>query len=302
MAFTKTYTTPTLVCPLQKGSGYVQTLTDRDFADYFAGRTFSCRTCNAGHSLWELGVAAMQLESQLFRASSLAFIGARSSSFFVPLGPDATVTVALPDFGIPASSRILYSVYTACGGEMVPFEWRSNEPDRPRDRHTMSLYGRPIPTEHKGALESGVSFMVQFIDHPPDEHGLSNLLTACERFLWDDFTGMVMPASVAVEDTVKRAIDSLLSAHGLPAARDVSMESRLSVVLPLLGKLNGFPPLPQVIHDRLRNLRKQRNELAHEGRLKQPLSLDDAAPLLCAAIFVYRYLRLYGASANTLAR
>jgi hypothetical protein len=262
------------------------------FFAHFSEQQSSCSFCRVSFDLWDVAISTLTQRSQLFRERGLAFLGACHAFFSVELKPDETLTVRLADYGVPETARILYAVYTPCGRGVLPMEWRSNEMDRPRDRHTICLFARKLFSEDAQPTESSVDFSVTFIEHSADEYALSNLAGAYERFLWDDYGAMVMPAFVAVEDTLRRVLDLMLKARGLPAAKRIPFEAQLGVLLPLLSEARGFPKLPSVIVEQLGLLRKLRNELGHEGRLQNPPTLEAAAKLLCSAIFAYRYLKL----------
>lgn len=286
----KTYPTPTIVCP-NKACGAVLPLSEQHFQLYFDGKLIQCCWCRIEINLWDFALNTMQKDAQLFRERGLAFIGARSVCFSAPLERGGWLHVKLADYGVPETAKILYAVYTPCGGTVTPFEWSSNELLRPRDRSTIALYG--VPREGtEGSDSSEVNFSITFADIPREDHSLSNLVHAFQAFLWDDFSSMIIPAFVATEDTLKRVIDTLLHERGLPAAHRITLAARIEILLPLLCELNALPTLPEQVKTPLKRLMKLRNEMSHEGKLTMPLHLNEAAELICAAIFTYRYLKI----------
>jgi hypothetical protein len=108
---------------------------------------------------------------------------------------------------------------------------------------------------------------------------------------------MLLPASVAVEDEVKRLAAECLSREGLPNHEGRNRALLLDSILPLYCKANGRPWLPASIREKIRRLWGLRDGMAHQGRLDAPLAETDAADLLAAAILSVRFVQIFRATA-----
>jgi hypothetical protein len=78
----------------------------------------------------------------------------------------------------------------------------------------------------------------------------------------------------------------------LPLLRDATYGHQLNVILPALLRSSTAPQLPIAIRGLLNRLRELRHQMAHEGRLEEDLDRYEAAELLCAALFGFRYVSL----------
>jgi hypothetical protein len=77
-----------------------------------------------------------------------------------------------------------------------------------------------------------------------------------------------------------------------PFLRDATYGHQLNVILPALLRSSTAPQLPIAIRGLLNRLRELRHQMAHEGRLEEDLDRNEAAELLCAALFGFRYVSL----------
>ena len=65
---------------------------------------------------------------------------------------------------------------------------------------------------------------------------------------------------------------------------------QLNVLLPLVAEWSRVPHLPDHIRGALNRLRRLRNDIAHRGKPEALLTPAEAAEVLCAALFGFRYV------------
>lgn len=138
---------------------------------------------------------------------------------------------------------------------------------------------------------------------PPGEPDVARTLLV-EAF--DAFTApgnetlarFVIPANTAVEVAVGSIMTSWLRASASAARvrgflNDAATYShQLNVLLPAMVSALGGPQLPGDIRAALNRLRGLRNDIAHSGTFKKPITRAEAAECLCAAFFGVEYLRM----------
>ena len=266
-------------------------VSDELFLSYFNGAPERCPDCAATVDLWGLANVRLSREASVHRATAVGLIGGRELSHWFEMLPDQETTIDLTSLGVPSHAKILYVATTPDMGGVFPLEMTSNELRRPRTGTVLRLYGRGLTLGGRAPGKTRSCLWVTFVAPGDDEYEITNLANAFEAFLWNDFAGMAASAGVAVEDALKRAFATCASATGAPAAK-IGREALLDSVLPLLARVAAMPRLPRELSDRVRGLWGLRDMVAHTGRLKVPVSLDQAADRLCAAIFACRYLRL----------
>jgi hypothetical protein len=107
---------------------------------------------------------------------------------------------------------------------------------------------------------------------------------------------VVIPANVAVESKLNRMLSQTLSAVVSNERVDrfltdaATYGHQLNVLLPFVTSIMGLPELPNHVRGILNKLKKNRNELAHKGKLAKGTTEQDAAEYLCAAFFSFVYM------------
>ncbi len=257
-------------------------------------KTNTCKSCRKEFDFWDTALSFLKQEPVLFRQSGARFFGAKECHFKVRLKPDECKKIIFSDQGVPQGARILYTVMTP-SGDVQPIEVRSNELERPHYRSELILYGRVFKNK-QDPKPSDISILISYLNRSKEDYALFNLLSAYENFLWDKFNEMILPASTVVEDTLNRVISDFLKTYDIkPDDNATKRRFYFNTLLPLVSQLGGspeetFPELPEKVENLIKALWEKRNEMAHKGRLTDPLSFDKAAELMCSAIFGYRYL------------
>jgi hypothetical protein len=124
------------------------------------------------------------------------------------------------------------------------------------------------------------------------------LVTAFESYVAQDFTAMIVSASVAVEAPLGTFLDTALTPITSSERREeflrdaATFSYQLNVLLPLVLHRTQLPRMPEHLRGPLNRLRKLRNQIAHCGCFEQPLEQAQAAELICAAFFGFKYLEV----------
>ncbi len=270
------------------------TVQDAHTVAYFDKTPVTCSACKASVDWW--ATVLREVRDNFMMNQAFGLVGARSTIFRITLRPGERTRYSLSDHGIPADARVLYVNYTP-GGNLFPAELHGNVATRRHARNEMVLW--PIPLTGLGEPRpTDVDVMVSWVPHLQLDASWRNLVDAFEAYASGSYHLAVMPANVAVEaalsvflfeylnryvagDSVKRFLDEA-----------ATYSHQLNVVLPLIAALCRTPDLPNHIRGLLNRLRRLRNQIAHDGALDPSLSAADAAELLCAALFGFRYVGL----------
>lgn len=258
---------------------------------YYSDVETQCSRCHTTFDFWKIALDSLTKRSALLRTFAASFIGAQQAFFEIDLAPDQVREVTFAEYGVPEDARILYLNYTVEGGGVWPVELHGNEPIRRTTPAAIALYGRPLPKSEGGQAQNKVNIFVTFVVHSPEEHALSNLAAAFDAFLREDYEAVVVPAAVAVEDTMVRLVNDYLSANGFPTKYRPNKLVIREIILPLACSLKALPSQRTHISALIKALWKHRDDMAHTGRLENSLDSDKAAELLCAAMFEVNYLR-----------
>ncbi|WP_101758243.1 hypothetical protein [Oceanicoccus sp. KOV_DT_Chl] len=281
-------TPPALVC--RNNCGSVLRLEDFFPELYFEGITRECPTCGQKIDVWSHAIELLQKKAQLFRNKGAAFIGGEDVSFTFQLPPNKTVEVDLTDYGVPDDAKLIYVVYTPFAGAGWPIEMHGNQPIQHRTTNKMTFFGKPMP---KSGNEVGghhdVSMSVTYIPKSQEQTPFTNLANAYELFMLDKFSEMIIPCAVALEYSIERVTAYSLQASNLPDNLKPSKRLSLEVILPLICKTHNIPTLNNEITELVIRLWSLRNQMAHDGELKQHLTHAEASKILAAAMFCINY-------------
>ena len=235
---------------------------------------------------------------------AFGFVGAQSTLFEFMLPPGKSTTIEFGDYGVPDEARILAINYTPQSRRLFPLQRHSNQliengltwHDGQRNvAHLWPAAYEISPDEN----EAKVGCLVTWVDRHHDNPSMSNLIEAFAAYARERYEDIVIPANVAVEAAFGLVLNSYLSKFVDGKKVDeflrekATFSPQLNVIMPVLAQLNGCPILPMEVLNILKGLRKLRNRLAHQGKLKAPLSKHDAAELLAAATFGVAYARFF---------
>lgn len=267
---------------------------DDYFERYFSGSTISCPNCAGELDWWEQ--VLYEIRENFIGNLAYSAIGARTYILKVYLREGKTTRVEFfKDLGIPDGAHLLHVNYSPRIG-LFPTEMHGNVPIRHGIPPVVNLWPRPLgKLPDDGLVE--VDVVVTWVTYSGNEYTWQSLVDAFQAFGSARYREIIIPANVAVEFSLY----SLLSAAYEPVAGSKNTEdlldsgatysNQLNALLPVLVKNGDLELLPDHIRGQLNRLRKMRNQMAHQGSLDDgPLEHNEAARLLCAALFGFRYL------------
>ena len=109
---------------------------------------------------------------------------------------------------------------------------------------------------------------------------------------------MIISAHSAVEIILSKFIKKIFKEYGISKNKTERLTAKiethiqLDILLPFICNLLNFPTLDKKIVDGLKDLRKDRNNLMHEGET----DISDKTKIkteLISAFFAYKYLKFY---------
>lgn len=264
------------------------------------GETVKCERCGE-HLNW-FQVVFNGILLNFMAVDAFVPIGARTTTFRLPVEQGKTVVVKFADYGLPPHARIFHINYTPtppdAQGVLMPLEMHGNGATAHRFRgEEVVIYpaglGNVIPQSHD------VTVSVTWLPASVNDAGWLSLVNAFEAYVAGKYENCVVPANVAVESGLSRFMNRYLAEHGVSKARvddflvaAATYSHQLNVLLPLITSLAKLTPLSDSIRGSLNRLRDLRNGIAHHGQTKKPLTKEVAAEVLTAALFGLRYVQL----------
>ena len=142
-----------------------------------------------------------------------------------------------------------------------------------------------------------MAVFVTWFSRAEDEQVGVHLVEAARRYNDERFDALIVPANIAAEVAVGRALSKVLRPFGSVEhvgrflQDGATYSHQLNVLLNVAASVVGVARLPDTIRGLLNRLRKLRNDVAHEGGCAAQ-SRKDAAEHLAAAIFGVHYAKL----------
>jgi hypothetical protein len=273
----------------------LQTIPDRALDGYFWHTSKPCPSCGSPIDWW---VAFRRLLEGGSSFSMFSAVRAHQTVVQTGLRRGEILELDFEQLGLPKNARLLHINYTPNGHGLAPVEMHGNEPQRYQIPRRVSLY--PVPKAGAETNEVPLAILYTWVETAVDDVAWDSLVDAFEAFSSGRFSALVVPANVAVESRVSRVLHKFLC-KTVPVNRvedflrsAATYSYQFNVLLPVLVDAFGAPHMPDDLRGHLNHLRKTRNDLAHRGRFDKPLSVGDAANLLCAAVFGFEYCQIVG--------
>lgn len=283
--------TPKLSCP--RCNAPVLNLDQESFINYLSGTVSSCSECEKDLNFFEL--VNMRIDENFFYNDVYTFVGAKKALFKMILEVKPSTTLKFEDYGIPRGSRILHINYTPQGPNLFPLEFHGNSPYRGVPKDEVILF--PARFEGNPSLPTTLNVMITWIDGESLESvSFKSLVDSLEEYSGNDLIASIVPANTSIEfDVMRYTEDALLEVSSKSNVKEffksgVSYVPTLKVLIPLIATVKNFPPMPSEILTSLVQLATLRNQIAHTGKTKAPLTKEQVATLLTAVILAKMYI------------
>lgn len=286
------YVAPWLACTECQAPIVVQ---GQYMLDYFIGKKVFCRDCRSEIDWWRAVKRAITENFMLTQAFST--IGATSSIIEITLKKGERTHFKMSDYGIPKTAKILHVNYSPEHG-LFPLEIHGNVATNRTRYDQVTVYPMPMPPLEDGeeVIECKAHVLVTWIEHSSMDASWKNMIAAFEAYNNDEIGSAIVPANVAVENTLSSVLYRYISRYVGNNKAEVFLDSaatyshQINVVLPLIVSMLGLPALNDNIRGQLNRLRGYRNDIAHEGEPSDRLDKKDVAEMLCAALFAFYYI------------
>lgn len=256
------------------------------------GHGVTCSGCGQGIDAWQVLVQTLKLPTP----GTSVPIGLRLTSIAYRLRMDRPTQLDLEREGVPAGAQILNVRHSVSpdGGRIIDLD--ANDSARP-PAMKYNMLGAWLGTEPAPEDLQGWT-MVLWALHDQDDVARQQLVTAIEALANGRLNDSIVPATVAVENPLFRAVDEYFQWVGISRDRRqnflrdaATFSHQLNVLAPAIASHLGAPQLSDHLRGHLNRLRGLRNEVAHSGR---PSALDRtvAAECVAAAVFGFRYARM----------
>lgn len=235
-----------------------------------------------------------------------AAIGASQTRRKATIQREAAIEIDFSTWGIPPDATILSLYMTPIASEP------EHPPLRPLFLHSNVLPVTSIPPKiwiygssianHAVPASSEVQFFVFWLPAGTAAIPPSHLMEAARKYSAHKHDEVVLPAHVAFESALGPPVLSAIRAFcSVEKAKEfldhgATLYHQLNVLVPMICHITGAPRLQDSILSLLNRLRTLRNEIAHDGHLRTPLTQDNAAEFLTASVFGYRYALLLQSS------
>lgn len=221
-------------------------------------------------------------------------IGAQTTFFSIVIQPNSLTEVNLEEHEVPKDAKILNVNYTAQNGNLIPLEVHGNNPKNRGPAQIIKLW--PMPKDILKSVDTEIAIAITWVPHTANDDAWQSLVDAFEYYAAGRYASVIVPANVAVEAPLLRMLRRTLAMNKISRDRiksffsQVTYSHQLNVLLPVLLAPTPAPKMPAQLQGQLNRLRDLRNELAHRGATKVPVTKDEAATFLCAALFGFHYI------------
>jgi hypothetical protein len=256
------------------------------------GRGVTCGGCGQAIDPWHVLVQSLKEPTP----GASVPIGLRLTAIAYRLRMDRIKELDLEREGVPAGAQLLNVRHSASSDECRIVDLDANDSARqPSTKYNLLGVWRgqePAPDDVQGWT------MVLWAQHDRDDVARQQLVTALEALANGKLKDAIVPATVAVENPLSRAVDDYYQWIGVSNERRQSFlrdaatfSHQLNVLAPAIANHIGAPQLSVQLRGLLNRLRGLRNEVAHTGQVSK-LDRDIAAECVAAAVFGFRYARL----------
>ncbi len=291
----KTYpaSIPCKGCGLRPEGSPSLVVTALHFEAFLRGTGIPCGNCGS-QDLWESVVWALKEWPAQWAAPVL--VSGKMSAATVTCQIGKRLDLDRSTMGIPPDAEIIHFDFTPYGSSsgaialaQMPGHWRPGE-----RQPIFTFIGVPVgaPASDLGSVSVAIWWA------SPTDIPTRHLITAMRAFIEGHFEDLILPANVAAETAIGAAMFAWVSSF-VDKDRTENFLSdgatysyQLNILSRILAHTVGAPTLNGRIRNLLDQLRRARNDLAHNGKLDEPLTKERAADLFAAAAFGAHYGRL----------
>jgi hypothetical protein len=254
------------------------------------GRAVPCTKCQSPIDPWYVLVESLKQP----KPGSSVPIGLKHTAIFYRLPTSGIKTLHLHEEGIAPNAQILHVRLGTSLSEhahIVDLDAVDSARQLGFDYRLACLWS----SETQAPCDVQGTTMVLWAPHDNDDIARQQLVAALQALGNGRLNEAIVPASVAVEEPLKRSMNAYYSWVGVNREdRKQLLRSpfnvQLNALAPAIAKQFGVPPLPPHVLEALNDLRRLRNDTAHAGT--RTLRRDVVARCLAGAVYGFRYARL----------
>lgn len=267
---------------------------DALYIEFFANNKIKCPICGNNLQILETFKQSLNLLYYTF-GSHYGLIGCINKFKIIRLNPNEVYELDLSEE--IGDGELLFINYTPYGNSRLkPIEFHGNTPQPHSRQNTIWLYGATIGDN---SPETEVNCFYWYAPAElKDDLSMKFLLDAFKKYYEQDFRYAIVSAFIAVEiaqsefhkelETTKKS--ELEKIKPFPTKKK-KFYNRLNELLPFFAENLKFPMLNKEVADELNNLRLNRNNIVHEGKLIEDRDEDKIKNELMAALFGYKYYK-----------
>lgn len=270
--------------------GHMVPLTDNNFKKYFE-TGFECFLCK--RDIWDILINSLE-GVDLILGFNFYILGCLPGKKTLSLNANEIFTWNISED--IKNGELLNLHLFSLGNTIRPVILHDDVPDHPLKTEKVLIYGRSIdPSVDEIKLELRYVYAPENIK---DDLSIMLLLDAFKFFHEKNYRYMVISAHNSIEISLENFIESALINNGVSITNTESLLKqathayRLKSLLPFITNMIGFPSLNQCIYDSLEHLRKDRNNLIHEGEVDLS-DIDRLKNELISVVFAHKYFKIY---------
>lgn len=277
--------------------------------NYLIGYPYLCDKCHKPIDAFKSIKKFLSIDVPFVHDFVSGLFNCKTSTFIVDLHKNGITEISFNDHGVPKNSRIVRLNYTPQGAGIRAVELHSNNISFSNRRNKAYIYGIPtkIPNDYpKRDISDTIplAVYVTYTNLPTSNHDEKNnitdeaLATAYACFENDDFIGMILPATIAIEFSCKKLIRDVKKNLELEDEGVKDKDLLQNLIFKISEKLN-VKLLNNDIITYMNRLWGQRDNLAHTGKIYEPYKRENAMPQIISAFLIYRYIKILRIQCST---
>jgi hypothetical protein len=273
-------------------------INDSYFESYFQSKQIICPICSKELDLWESLKKMLDVVWVGFGWHYI-LLGCQGKQITILLKPNEIYKLDLSkEIG---GGELLYINYTPTGdGGLFPIQMHSNTPISHIKPKIIQLFPRSFKDDDS---ETVVQVLYWFATKEMlDDLSSMLILDAFQRFYEKNYRHMLISAQTSVEILQYKFFEKLLKENKITnkdkienfLQDKVTFATQLFTLLPFLANIMNFPMWKpdSPVREGLKILNDNRNDVAHQGKLKKQLNDGDLQKALLSAFFALKYFKI----------